>query len=155
MRNAILIALTFVCMACSPPAAEPAPTPQAEVAAVTPAAASPAPGQSRSFMAPSGNIGCVFTPAGGTEIYETPDGRAELVCDRVEPTYVRIILSEQSAARVIEDSGEQGCCSGETIAYGSRWAEGPFTCDITEAGVACANTIGNGFTLSRTRVEAR
>ena len=36
------------------------------------------------FNMPSGNIGC-FVPAGGTDVYKTSDGGAELSCDRVEP----------------------------------------------------------------------
>ena len=105
-------------------------------------------------MAPSGNIGCTYTPAGGTAIYQTPDGHAELFCDRMEPTFVRVVMSEQSAARIV-DTQERGCCSGETIPYGDGWSEGPFSCEVTEASVACRNSIGNGFTLSRTQADVR
>ncbi len=103
-------------------------------------------------MSPSGNIACVYTPAGGTAVYQTADGRAELQCDRNEPEYLRIVMSEQGAAHVVA-TDERGCCSGQTIPYGDRWSEGPFTCDITEAGVTCANSQGNGFTLSRSRAD--
>lgn len=85
-------------------------------------------------------------------MYETADGRAELQCDRIEPTYVRITLPETSAAHITQ-TDERGCCGGETIAYGDRWTEGPFTCDSTDAGLACFSSAGHGFTLSRTRQD--
>jgi hypothetical protein len=135
--------------ACSPPqsastAAEPAP--QVE------ASSSAAPGVSVEFMAPSGNIACVYTPAGGTAVYETADGRAELKCDRSEPEYVRVVMSETGPAR-LEPTDERGCCSGETIQYGQNWSEGPFSCDVAETGVTCSNREQHGFTLSRSRAD--
>ncbi|MEQ1492950.1 MAG: hypothetical protein ABL932_20595 [Terricaulis sp.] len=136
--------------ACSPPhaadtAGETAPPAQMSEASATP-------GVSSEFMAPSGNIGCVYTPAGGTAVYQTADGRAELKCDRSEPEYVRVVMSESGAAR-IEPTDERGCCSGETIQYGQSWSEGPFSCDVTETGVVCANRERHGFTLSRSRAD--
>lgn len=143
---AALFALALV--ACSPPAPA-APEPVAE------APAQPAtPGVAVSFMAPSGNIACIYTPAGGTAVYQTADGGAELSCDRNEPEYLRVVLSEAGPAQIVP-TDERGCCSGEVIAYGERWMEGPFICDVTEAGVRCANTAGHGFTLSRTRADVR
>ncbi len=80
----------------------------------------------KTFAMPSGNIGCHYIPAGGTDVYEPADGRAELQCDRVEPSYVAVILGEKGKAKRIDDPGEQGCCSmvqvldyGKTIAVGS------------------------------------
>lgn len=146
MRFAILAALALA--ACSPPPAAqaPAPAPVAEAAA--------APGVAVTFMAPSGNIGCIYVPAGGTDVYAPSEPGAELQCDRSEPEYVRVLMPEHSVARVVE-TDERGCCSGETIQYGQRWAEGPFTCDVTDAGVSCASTAGHGFTMSRARIEVR
>lgn len=132
--------------ACSPEAPAPA-EPPAEVAA-------PAPGVAVEFMAPSGNIGCVYVPAGGTAVYEPAEPGAELQCDRIAPTYVRIVLPENSAARIVETE-ERGCCTGQTIAYGDRWAEGAYTCDVTETGVSCASAAGHGFTLSRSQADVR
>lgn len=105
-------------------------------------------------MAPSGNIACIYTPAGGTAVYETADGRAELQCDRNEPQYLRVVMSELGPAQIVA-TDERGCCSGETVAYGERWAEGPFSCEVTEAGIACTSAAGHGFTLSRTRADVR
>lgn len=105
-------------------------------------------------MAPSGNIGCVYVPAGGTAVYEPAEPGAELQCDRIEPAYVRIVLPENGAARVVETE-ERGCCTGQTIAYGDRWAEGPYTCDVTETAVACSSSAGHGFALSRAQADVR
>lgn len=134
-------------VACSPPQSA-APTPAPEAQTETAAAQ----GVSIEFMAPSGNIGCVYSPAGGTAVYQTADGRAELKCDRSEPEYVRIVMSETGPAR-IEPTDERGCCSGETIQYGQSWSEGAFTCNVSEAGLSCTNRERHGFTLSRTRAE--
>lgn len=46
------------------------------------------------FNMPSGNIGCFYVPAGGTDVYKTSDGGAELSCDRVEPSYVRVMMGD-------------------------------------------------------------
>src|SRR5262245_7011728 len=140
-----IFALALLAAACSPQAPAPA-EPPADVAAA------PAPGVAVEFMAPSGNIGCVYIPAGGTAVYQPAEPGAELQCDRIEPSYTRVVLPENGAARVVETE-ERGCCSGQTIAYGDRWAEGPYTCDVTEAGVSCASAAGHGFMLSRAQAD--
>jgi len=144
MRLMFSLAL-LACAACSPETPAPA-EPPAEVATT------PAPGTAVEFMAPSGNIGCVYIPAGGTAVYQPAEPGAELQCDRIAPSYTRIVLPETGAARVVETQ-ERGCCSGQTIAYGDRWAEGPYTCDVTDAGVSCASSAGHGFTLSRSQAD--
>jgi hypothetical protein len=152
MKHSIVAALlVFALAACSPPAAE-APRP---AEAPTPAAdEQTAGGVQAMFMAPSGNIACVYTPAGGTDVYQTADGAAELSCDRNEPEYVRIVMSELGAAQIVP-TDERSCCSGEVIPYGERWIDGPFICDVSEAGVRCSSTEGHGFTLSRTQADVR
>jgi hypothetical protein len=143
-RMRLIFALTLLaCAACSPEAPPPA-EPAAEVAA--------APGAAVTFMAPSGNIGCIYIPSGGTDVYQPAEPGAELQCDRAEPEYARVVLPENSAARIVA-TDERGCCSGETIAYGDRWAEGAYTCDVTDVGVSCASAAGHGFTLSRARAD--
>jgi hypothetical protein len=44
------------------------------------------------FTMPSSNVECIYTPADGTNAYETADGRAELSCNWVRPSYVRVVL---------------------------------------------------------------
>lgn len=135
--------LSLALLACSPP--EPA---------TTAASPSPAPGGRAEFTAAGGNVGCTYTPAGGTAIYTTHDGRAELFCDRVEPAYVRLSMSEEGAAREVP-TDERGCCSGAMLAPGARWSEGPFSCEVSENGVACSKADGHGFTLTRAQAEVR
>ncbi len=67
------------------------------------------------FQAPSGNIGCQYVPAGGTETYRTPDGGPQLICDRIEPAYVRFTLSARGAATLIEHVGDASCCGGDVM----------------------------------------
>jgi hypothetical protein len=134
-------------VACSPP--EPAKTTPTETQATAPAAAD----ERAEFSAAGGNVGCTYTPAGGTAVYTTPDGRAELFCDRIEPTYVRLSMSDDGAARVVATE-ERGCCSGEMLAAGSRWRRGPFSCEVNESGAACTNGDGHGFSISNTQAEA-
>jgi hypothetical protein len=143
MLRETILAAALVLAACSPAPEQPAPAADAVGA--------PAAGQLVEFQLPSGNIGCVYVPPGGTAVYQTPDGRAELACDRIAPTYVRLVLSETGPAVLQENLGEAPCCSGETLAYGATWTQGPFTCESAEAGLTCANSDGHRFTLSRDR----
>jgi hypothetical protein len=146
----ILTLAVMLTVACAPEAPAPA-EPVAEVSAA-PATPASAPGELVMFMAPSGNIGCTYVPAGGTDVYQPSEPGAELQCDRMEPTFTRILLPENGAARAVETE-ERGCCTGLVIAYGQRWVEGPFACDVSEAGVACTSSAGHGFTLSRARAD--
>lgn len=144
MLRTIALVIALALAACGQPPAPQAPTTSAD--AVTPPT-----GQLVEFQLPSGNIGCVYVPPGGTPVYQTPDGRAELACDRIEPTYVRLVMSETGPATLQENLGEAPCCSGGTLAYGATWTQGPFTCQSAAAGLTCTNGDGRGFTLSRDR----
>jgi hypothetical protein len=147
MRVIVLVAA--LCLAaCSPPPPDEVENPSTDVTAAN------TPGQLEEFMLPSGNIGCAYIPAGGTAVYRSPDGRAELQCDRVAPTYIRIVLPETGHGVVEENLGEAPCCSGEVVAYGQTWTRGPFTCESAEAGLTCTNASGNRLRLSRDGVEA-
>ena len=76
-------------------------------------------GRQEEFVLPSGNIGCIYTPEGGTDVYQPADGGPELACDRVEPRYVRASLSRKGAARLAHDVGDPSCCSaGPVLDYG-------------------------------------
>jgi len=60
------------------------------------------------FCTPSGNIECIYTPVGGTSVYEPVDGGPELSCDRVSPRYVRVVLGPTGPATLFEDVGDAG-----------------------------------------------
>ena len=106
-------------------------------------------------MLPSGNIGCVYTPQGGTDVYRPVDGGPELSCDRVEPRYVRATLAASGAAMLLNEVSDRGCCSaGPVLDYGETWAAGPFSCLSTRTGLSCARNDGHSFFLSRRRIDA-
>ena len=108
------------------------------------------------FVMPSGNIGCIYTPEGGTSVYETWDGLAEIQCDRVEPDYVRAILGGQGESYIADDLGEANCCSlNQTFDYGNVVQLGPFQCLSDRKGLTCAREDGHGFFLSRALVQAK
>ena len=105
------------------------------------------------FVMPSHNVECTYTPAGGTGVYKPQDGGPELSCDRREPRYVRIVLTPKSIRR-FDDVGDQGCCgTNNPFPYGMRWSRGPFTCESLESGLVCRNADGRGFSVSRANIE--
>jgi hypothetical protein len=106
-----------------------------------------------SFVTPSRNIGCTYTPAGGTPVYKPFDGGPELSCDRVKPKYVRLVLTPKMVHR-FDDVGDQDCCGVENVfAYGARWSQGPFSCDSAESGLTCKLPDGRGFSMSMAAVK--
>lgn len=112
-------------------------------------------GTAEDFMMPSGNIGCIYIPEGGTAVYQPADGGPELSCDRVEPKYLRATLGRTGKALVQTNVGDRGCCSSEkTVPYGDVWSAGPFTCYSERTGLTCERSDGHSFTLSRARVTA-
>lgn len=145
----------FALVACSPsaPAPERPAADAASTAGQVDATTAPtnAPAQ---FEAAGGNVGCDYVPAGGTDTYTTPDGGPQLLCDRVEPVYVRFTLSAHGAATKIDHVGDASCCSGDMLTAGAHWTGGPFACDVTQDGIACTNADRRGFSLSRSEARA-
>lgn len=108
------------------------------------------------FVMPSGNIGCIYTPQGGTSVYETWDGLAEIQCDRVEPDYIRAILGGQGEGYIADDVEEASCCSlTQKFLYDRVVTLGPFQCLSERRGLTCARQDGHGFFLSRALVQAK
>ena len=90
------------------------------------------------FTMPSGNIGCLYTPEGGTDTYMPTDGGPELICERVEPAYVTVILGPEGPAEMIGDPGEQACCGGGNIfEYGNTLELDGFYCESATTGLSC------------------
>ncbi len=112
-----------------------------------------APNGQISFVMPSGNIGCVYTPKGGTDVYEPADGGPELSCDRIAPDYVNIRLGPKGPAVLTEAPGEQACCGAENVfAYGNTARFDGFICSSSTAGLICETPDKrHGLCLSRTR----
>src|SRR5688572_17478589 len=106
------------------------------------------------FTMPSGNIGCLYTPEGGTDVYEPKDGGPELICERIEPSYVTVILTGEGEVEVIEDPGEQSCCGAENIfEYGNSITLEGFVCTSEETGLTCQSEAGFGFSMARAGIE--
>jgi hypothetical protein len=104
------------------------------------------------FMTPSGNIGCIYTPKGGTSTYEPVGGGPELSCDRVEPSYVNITLGPKGPAVLTKNPGEQACCGGDnTFAYGNTAHMDGFVCKSATTGLICQTPAGHGFWLAKTK----
>lgn len=108
------------------------------------------------FVTPSGNIGCIYIPQGGTSVYQSQDGLAEIQCDRVEPDYVRAILGGEGEGYIIDDVGDPSCCSlTQQVPYDRVVTLGPFQCLVERQGLTCAREDGHGFFLSRKLVQAK
>ena len=108
------------------------------------------------FATPSHNVGCVYTPAGGTSWYKPADGGPELSCDRVKPTYVNVRMGAANEPQRVDNPGEQPCCQATNLlAYGKLWSAGPFSCGASGAGLACKRADGRGFTLSKKDVAVK
>ena len=107
-----------------------------------------------SFVTPSGNIGCAYAPAGGTDVFVPADGGPELSCDRVEPSYLRFILGKTGKAKKISNVGDAGCCSsGPKLNYGNTWKKGKFTCVSERTGLTCTRGDGHGFFISKAKTR--
>ena len=106
-----------------------------------------------SFVMPSGNIGCIYTPRGGTDTYQPANGGPEISCDRIAPSYVNITLGPKGPAVLTDNPGEQGCCGGDNVfAYGNTATLDGFICSSSTAGLVCETPDKkHGLCLSRTR----
>jgi hypothetical protein len=108
------------------------------------------------FVMPSGNIGCLYTPAGGTDVYEPKDGGPELICERIEPSYVTVILGATGIPEMIEDPGEQSCCGSENVLeYGNSTTFEGFECFSNTTGLTCMREGDEdvGFIMARAGIN--
>ncbi len=105
------------------------------------------------FTMPSGNVGCIYTPEGGTDVYQPLSGGPELSCDRIEPQYVRVKLGPVNKTKRYNTVGDASCCgSGSVFEYGSVWKHNGFRCVSSESGLSCKR-FGHGFSLSRKAIK--
>ncbi len=112
----------------------------------------PAPNGYTSFSMPSGNVECIFTPAGGSKVYQPLDGGPELSCDRLAPAYVRLTLTPKRVQRYDKVS-DQNCCGADNpLPYGAQWRKDGFICDSAQSGLVCKRADGKGFSISRAQI---
>lgn len=103
-----------------------------------------------SFNLPSGNLGCTYVPAGGTPVYRTATGGAELHCTRMEPSYRVVVMDGQRGGHGAFAPGEvPGLPHAGVLPYGAFWQAGPFTCLSARAGLICTNGTGAGLRMAR------
>lgn len=103
-----------------------------------------------SFDTPSRNMCCHYIPAGGNSVYTTPDGSAELSCDRVAPKYWVVSFTELGRLKIEKNPGEvPGCGNPDILGYGQTRVDGPFTCTSSTSGLTC-KAGRKGFKLSKT-----
>lgn len=106
------------------------------------------------FVTPSGNIGCIVTPEGGTEVYQPESGGPEIICDRVEPDYVRVVLADDEAEE-LDEVADPSCCGAEQVLHYGEWAsiEG-FVCYSRRTGLTCTTEDEtHGFKMARAAIE--
>jgi hypothetical protein len=107
------------------------------------------------FVMPSKTIECTYTPKGGTSVYKPFDGGPELSCDRSEPKYVRVVLTQKNVRR-FNEVGDQSCCGIDNVfAHGTRWSYGPFTCGSAAAGLTCKRPDGKGFFMGPANITVK
>ena len=105
------------------------------------------------FTMPSSNVGCVYTPVGGIGTYYPMGGGPELSCDRVEPSYVRVILGPRGPAMRYNQVGDASCCGAENMfPYGETLELGPFSCLSAASGLTCTRG-HHGFAISRRSIR--
>lgn len=105
------------------------------------------------FTMPSGNVGCAYTPEGGTGTYEPMDGGPELSCDRVDPAYVRVMMGPAGKPKRYTNVGDASCCgSMQIFEYGEVWKHDGFRCVSSETGLSCKRG-SHGFSMSRRAVK--
>lgn len=105
------------------------------------------------FMMPSGNAGCIYTPEGGTDVYQPIGGGPEISCDRVEPAYVRVTLGPHGSPKRYNNVGDASCCGSDNIfSYGAVWKHDSYRCVSSESGLSCKRG-GHGFSISRKAVK--
>jgi hypothetical protein len=114
----------------------------------------PQPNGQITFTMPSGNVGCIYTPKGGTATYEPAGGGPEINCDRIEPSYINVVLGPEGPAVLTENPGEQGCCSGDNVfAYGNTAHLGGFICSSSMGGLTCETPDKrHGFCVAKARM---
>ena len=107
-----------------------------------------------SFVMPSNNIGCIYTPMGGTSTYYPTGGGPEISCDRIAPSYVNVVLGPKGPAKLTENPGEQSCCGGDNVfAYGNTVHFDGFMCTSSSAGLTCETPDKrHGFCVAKSRM---
>lgn len=110
------------------------------------------------FRTPSGNIGCVYAPAGsGFQASVRCDIRSGLKPKPARPK--RCDLDYGDSYTLFRTGRAVVTCHGDTaldpqapvLAYGKTWRRNGLACSSKAVGLRCTNPAGHGFFLSRAR----
>lgn len=83
------------------------------------------------FQSPTGNLRCEYQGS-------------QLFCSSSNDSF-GVVLPESGPPV----TGRGTAAGGVTLAYGSIWSQGAFSCQSLTNGLSCENSSGNGFFLSR------
>jgi hypothetical protein len=108
------------------------------------------------FKAPSGNIVCDLSDTDVVCVIKSglkPAPPKPSVCNGGDPVSDRVELSATGIAAPVPCAGDPGPLADDAdakvLAYGSTMVKGAIGCAAFEFGVACVNSKGHGFFLSR------
>ena len=111
----------------------------------------------KTFRTPSGNIGCLYTPASGSAAVSL---RCDLASVAHAPKRPKSCKQAYGRAFLLFGTGraKRGCVGdtvldpgASTLRYGVKRRFGPFTCTSRQSGLTCVSRYGHGFTLSKGR----
>lgn len=109
------------------------------------------------FKTPSGNIGCLYTPASGSASVSL---RCDLASVAHAPKRPKSCQQSYGRAFLLFGTGraKRGCVGdtvmdpgATTLHYGVKRKYGPFTCTSRQSGLTCVSRYGHGFTLSKAK----
>jgi uncharacterized protein DUF6636 len=107
------------------------------------------------FKTPSGNIGCLYTPASGSASVSL---RCDLASVAHTPPRPKSCHQVYGQAFLLSGTGraKRGCVGdtimdsrASTLRYGVKRKYGPFTCTSRQSGLTCTSRYRHGFTLSK------
>ena len=107
------------------------------------------------FVMPAQNIGCTYTPKGGTGVYKPFDGGPELSCDQSKPRYTRVVLTPKTVRHFKKVGDQDGVPEDNTFKPGTRWMLAPFTCDATAAALNCQVAGGRSFSIDKAGIKVK
>jgi len=100
------------------------------------------------FRLPSGNIGCALDADGVLCAIDAFDYEAPEIAGCAGDTGVAFRIDASGTSPVCS-AGKPALGEVQELPYGESETAGEFTCDSTEAGVACRNSLGHEITLRR------
>lgn len=119
-------------------------------------AETPGTARQQAFTTTAGGIGCTYRPAEAARAGRPEATPAELACERIAPTYARIIMPAVGAPRIVAEAPEKPTPVTRTrLAQGGVWIGGPFACEAQAGGVTCTRGDGQKIIVTGRSIVAR